>query len=380
MLGYHVEKKLVLTLHRWLVWTPIIFLTLNSISSIWAQTATGSITGSATDPSGAPLANAKVTLVNTSTGQERVARTNSLGYYSFPLLPPGHYRLVAEQAGFKQNIQEDIQLDVGIARTINVNLQVGDVAQTVTVSADQEVLEAQTSSLSQVITSKTIDNLPLNGRNSYSFATLVPGVIAPAGFTQTAIDEYNDQFVSINGARPNASLFLLDGGWNSEFSFNGPGVYPSVDLVQQYNVETSNLSAEFTATAGGVVNVVTKSGGNQFHGSAYEYYRTTGLTANNFFANQAGLPRAPFLFNQFGASLGGPIKRNKTFFFFSYEVSAGRKPSPRSTLCPPPPRNKATSPKPITRRDRSFLYSTRLRPFPILPVRETTCVVHLLET
>ena len=159
----------------------------------------------------------------------------------------------------------------------------------------------------------------LNGRNSYSFTTLVPGIIAPYGFTQTAFDEYNDQFISINGSRPNASLFLLDGGNNSEPGFNGPGVYPSVDLVQEYKVMTNNFSAEFTNTAGGVINVVTKAGANRLHGSGYEFFRDTGLSANNFFANEAGLARAPFKFNQFGASLGGPIKRDKTFFFFSYE-------------------------------------------------------------
>jgi hypothetical protein len=319
MFNYRIERTVFARLYRWSMWIAMLLFAINPMSTLRAQTATGSITGAVTDPLGAAVVGAKVTLVNTSTNQERNERTNRLGYFSFPLLPPGHYRLVAEQAGFKQFIQEDIQLDVGIARTVNASLQMGDVAQTMTVNANQEVLESQTSSLSQVIGSKTIDNLPLNGRNSYSFATLVPGVIAQVGFSQAATDEYNDQFVSINGSRPNASLFLLDGGWNSEPSFNGPGVYPSVDLVQQYNVETNNLSAEFTNTAGGVVNVITKSGGNQFHGSAYDYYRTTGLTANNFFANQAGLPRAPFSFKQFGATLGGPIRKDKTFFFFSYE-------------------------------------------------------------
>jgi hypothetical protein len=283
-----------------------------------AQTATGSITGTVTDPSGAAVVGAKVKVVNIGTNEAREAATNELGYYSFPLLSPGRYALSVTATGFKQ-FKQAVQLNVAIALTVDASLPVGDVSEVVNVSENPVALESQTASLGQVIDTRTIDDLPLNGRNSYSFTTLVPGVIAPYGFTQTAFDEYNDQFISINGSRPNASLFLLDGGNNSEPGFNGPGVYPSVDLVQEYKVMTNNFSAEFTNTAGGVINVVTRSGANALHGSVYEFFRDTGLSANNFFANSAGIPRASFNFNQFGVSLGGPIKKNKTFFFFSYE-------------------------------------------------------------
>lgn len=186
-------------------------------------------------------------------------------------------------------------------------------------TAAPPLLETQTSSLGQVIGTKSITNLPLNGRNSYSLVSLVPGVIAPFGFSQPAFDEYNDQFISINGSRPNQNLFLLDGGVNSEPAFTGPGYFPIVDMVQEYKVQTNNLGAEFSHTGGGVINVITKSGTNQFHGDAWEFFRTTGLTANDFFSNEAGLPRAKFQFNQFGATLGGPIKKNKAFFFLAYE-------------------------------------------------------------
>jgi hypothetical protein len=304
-----------------LLWITLSVLPLARLveQTTFAQTATGAISGSVTDALGAVVPGAKITLTNVSTNQSRDAVTSDTGYYSFQLLPPGQYRLIVEKAGFRRFQQDNLGLDVGIAVSVNVPLEVGTVTETTTVQADQQVLESQTSSLSEVIGTRTISELPVNGRNSYSFATLVPGVVAPTGFTQTAFDEYNDQFVSINGARPNASLFLLDGGINSEPFFNGPGFYPSIDMVHQYNVQTSNLSAEFSNTAGGVVNEVTKSGGNQFHGSAYEYFRNTDLEANDFFSNQIGLPRAPFRFNQYGASLGGPLKKDRMFFFFSYE-------------------------------------------------------------
>ena len=200
--------------------------------------------------------------------------TNNLGYYSVPLLQPAAYRLTVRAQGFKESIQENIHLNVATTLSINVGLTVGQVTQSVTVTDEPPLLDTQTSSLGQVIGNESVDNLPLNGRNAYGFAALVPGVIAPYGFTQTAFDEYNDQFISINGSRPNQNMFLLDGGINSEPAFTGPGYFPSVDLVDQYKVQTSNFSAEFSHTGGGLVNVITKSGGNHLHGSAWEFSET----------------------------------------------------------------------------------------------------------
>lgn len=284
-----------------------------------AQTATGSIVGTVSDQAGRLVPNAVIELRNVDTGQTRTTKTDEHGYYALTLLPPGNYGLSVEASGFQRSLHEGIKLNVGDTLTIPSTLQVGAVSQQVTVTEQPSQLQSETSSLGQVIPNQPIVDLPVDGRNSYSFATLVPGVLASYGFTQTAFDEYNDQFVSINGSRPNANSFLLDGGVNSEPAFNGPGLYPSIDLVQEYKVQTNNYSAEFPNTAGGVVNVITKAGTNKFHGSLYDFHRSTGLNANNFFAIQAGLPRAPFLYNQFGASLGGPILHNHTFFFFSYE-------------------------------------------------------------
>ena len=292
---------------------------LATSSALMAQTAAGSIVGTVQDASGNVVAGAKVYLLSVDKNQTVTTVTNNLGYYSFPIVQPALYRLTIQAPGFKQYVQENIKLDVATTLTINATLQVGAVAQSVVVSGQPPALESQTSSLGQVIGNRSIVNLPLNGRNSYGFVALVPGVIAPYTFTQTAVDEYTDQYISINGSGPNQSLFLLDGGMNSEPGFNGPGIFPIVDMVQEYKVQTNNFGAEFSNTGGGIINVTTKSGGNKLHGSAWEFFRDTGLSANDFFSNRAGLARAPFTFNQFGATAGGPIKKNKTFYFFAYE-------------------------------------------------------------
>jgi hypothetical protein len=288
-------------------------------ADLLAQSATASVTGLVSDSSGAVIPNATITLVNSATNESRTATSNGQGYYSFPLLPPATYSLRVEAQGFAQFTQQSIRLDVGLALKVNASLPVGGSSQSVLVTDTPPALETQTSSLGQVIDNQQITDLPTNGRNSYSFASLVPGVLAGSGFSSTAIDEYADQFVSINGSRPNQSLFLLDGGINSEPAFNGPGYFPSIDMVDQYKVQTNNFSAEFSNTAGGIINVITKSGSNTLHGSAYEFFRSDALSANDFFSNRAGLPRGVFKFNQFGATVGGPIIHNKTFFFASYE-------------------------------------------------------------
>jgi len=288
-------------------------------AQLFAQVGTGAIVGEVQDPSGGAVVGARVEAVNVGTNETSTAITNKSGYYSIPLLKPGAYRLSVQAKGFKRYFQQNIHLDVATTLSVNAKLSLGEVTQSVTVTSAPPVLETQSSQLGEVITNKSIENLPLDGRNAYGFASLVPGVIAPSGFSQTAFDEYNDQFISINGSRPNENTFLLDGGINSEPAFTGPGYFPSVDMVQQYKVQTSNFDAEYSNTGGGLINVVTKSGTNQFHGSAWEFFRNTDLVANDFFSNHAGLPRAQFRFNQFGATLGGPIRHNKTFFFFNYE-------------------------------------------------------------
>jgi outer membrane receptor protein involved in Fe transport len=291
-----------------------------------AQTATGSISGIVRDQTGAVIARAKVTATNTLTNESRSTATNDTGYYSFPLMPPGIYNVEAESAGFKRFVRENIKLDVALAAAIDLTLDVGQNTERVTVTSEAPLLEENTSSLGHIVENRRITDLPTNGRNSYGFAVLVPGVRASRGFGQVALTMYSDQFISVNGSRPNQSTFLLDGGANSNSAFNGPAFFPSIDAVQEYKVQTNNFSAEFAGSAGGVINLVTKTGTNQAHGSLYEFFRHDKLTANDFFLNRAARDRGVFRYNQFGASFGGPLMiphlyngKDRTFFFASYE-------------------------------------------------------------
>ena len=170
-----------------------------------------------------------MTLVNTATNESRGTITSSVGHYSFPLLPPAVYRIEAEAPGFKRYIRDNIKLEVALTLTLDLNLEVGAITDSVTVTGEAPALEEGSSALGHIIENNRIVNLPTNGRNSYGFATLVPGVRASKGFTQVAYGMYNDQFVSINGSSPNQNSFTLDGGNNTNPAFNGPGYFPSVD-------------------------------------------------------------------------------------------------------------------------------------------------------
>ena len=316
LLDGHVRRRFVV-LAGLVVFTAQVLL---------AQTDKAQLTGILTDPSKAPIADADVMLTNSATSAQRSTKTNSDGYYTLLLLEPGSYTLRIQKTGFETMLQSNLKLDVAQSARLDFALSIGSVNQQITVTASAPLLESDTATLGQTIDNSTIVNLPLNGRNSYAFATLVPGVRAALSFTGVAYSFYTDQFVSINGSRPNQNLFLLDGGANSNAAFNGPGFYPSVDLVQEYKVETNNYSAQFTDTTGGVVNVITKSGTNQIHGDLFEFLRNSKLVATNFFLNQAGQSKGAFTFNQFGATIGGPVViphvyngHNRTFFFFSYE-------------------------------------------------------------
>jgi len=292
----------------------------------WAQTEKAQVNGSVVDPSGAVVADAELTAVHTATGGRRVVRTNAQGLYNLPFLDPGTYDIEVQKEGFRTAARKGIKFDVAQVARLDFQLEVGALSERVTVSAEGPLLETGSASLAHLVDNTRIVNLPTNGRNSYGFATLIPGVRASRGFTEVAYGMYNDQFVSINGSRPNQNSFLLDGGANSNPAFNGPAMFPSLDSVEEYKVQTNNFSAEFSNSAGGVINLVTKAGTNQFHGSLFEFLRNDKFTANDFFINRAGRKEGPFRFNQFGAAVGGPLHipgvykgKDKTFFFASYE-------------------------------------------------------------
>ncbi len=291
-----------------------------------AQTSTGTIEGIVTDSSGGIIPGAEVTITNTGTADVRKVKTNGAGAFSVSSLPPATYQVNVAFPGFKQFAQVPFKLDVASTVSVPVKLQVGASSETVEVSGSDPALATQSSSLAYQLETKSIEDLPTNGRNPYGFAALVPGVNAPAPFSQLSVGMYSEQFVSINGSRNNQSSFQLDGGDNSNSAFNGPTFYPSIDAVQEYKVQVNNFSAEFGQSSGGVVNVITKSGTKAFHGSAYEFARNNIFDANNYFAKQAQIPIGPYRYNQFGASLGGPLyiphllkRTDRTFFFVSYE-------------------------------------------------------------
>jgi outer membrane receptor protein involved in Fe transport len=310
------------------VFRPAGWLMLGAITlgNSWAQTEKAQLNGSVTDPSGALVAGARVSAVNVGTGARRETATNEQGLFNLPFLDPATYDIQVQREGFRTVTRLGIKFDVAQIARLDFSLEVGAVSEQVTVTAQGPLLETGSASLAHLVDNTKIVNLPTNGRNSYGFATLIPGVRASRGFTEVAYGMYNDQFVSINGSRPNQNSFLLDAGANSNPAFNGPAMFPSLDSVEEYKVQTNNYSAEFTNAAGGVINLVTKSGSNQLHGSIFEFLRNDKLTANDFFINRAGRSEAPFRFNQFGAAVGGPVHipkiyrgTDRTFFFASYE-------------------------------------------------------------
>ena len=286
---------------------------------LFSQAPTANLTGLIKDPSGGVIPGAHLRLVSTTLGTEYTTLSNGSGYYSFELLPGGDYRLTIDKAGFNTVERAGIHLAVQETTRMDFTLPLGAASQQVTVSGSATTLQTETSSISDLVNPKEVASLPILGRNAYALAQLVPGAFEPASFNNTPIDIISQTYISINGARENQNSFLLDGIANTSLSNGGPAVFPDVDAVEEYRVTTNNYSAEYGQAAGGVFNVATKSGSNAFHGDAYDYLRNDLLDANDYFSNRGGIRKAPFRFNQFGATLGGPIRKNKTFFFGAYE-------------------------------------------------------------
>ena len=283
-----------------------------------AQVARGNINGVVVDSSGARVPGAAVAITESQTALTRTLTTNEAGEFNAPLLSVGTYSISVEQQGFKRKVVTGITLLVDQTAAVRVVLEPGEVRQSIEVTGQAPLLQPSTGSLGQVIENKYIVDLPLNGRNPYALG-LLSGNVAPTTGGPT-----NQPFVA-GGARFTSNSFLVDGVGNTTFLRN-IGYVPSVDAVQEYKVQTSSYSAEFGDAAGAVVNLVTKSGTNEFHGGVYEYVRNEKLDANSFFNNASGIKRPPFHRNQFGFAVGGPVKlpkvyngRDKTFFFFNYE-------------------------------------------------------------
>jgi carboxypeptidase family protein len=313
-----------------------------------AQTSYGSIVGTVTDSSGATVIGAKVTLKSIGTGTTENDMSRTGGNYSFINLNPGSYTVTVSQKGFKSSTSNQVDVKIGGTTRVDMTLEVGDVDQTVTVTSGSSELQSDSASLSGVIEGQQVQEAPLNGRNVNNLLDFVPGV-TPGGGTQgsTMANGGSGNFQAggqtqaiaygnyqIGGAFSGQSLFFIDGVGSNIAENNVNTLVPTQDAVQEFRVSTNDVSAQFGGYGGGVVQISTKSGTNQFHGNAYEYFRNTDLDANDWFSNHEGLGRSPLHQNQFGANLGGPALRNKLFFFFSWEHESLISASPTSATVP----------------------------------------------
>ena len=301
-----------------------------------AQSTYGSLTGTVTDASGAAVAGATVTLTNAATDEKQTQSTGETGLYSFVNLPPGDYRLVVEKNGFKRIDRSSVVVQVQQTSRIDFALTVGQASETVMVTAETPLLQAETSSLGQVVEERNADELPLNGRNVFSLVEVAPSVVmqGQAGATATGQNPFSWGNFQIGGAFANQSAEYLDGEPLNIGYINLPILIPTQDSIGEFKVQTNNIGPEWGKVAGGVLNLSTKSGSNNFHGEAYEYIRNKVLNANDWFSNNGGIARPPFTQNQFGANFGGRVIKDRTFFFYSYEGFRLRSGSPWVSTVP----------------------------------------------
>jgi hypothetical protein len=286
-----------------------------------SQIFNGSIVGAVTDPTGASIPAAAVTLTNTGTSERRTTVSNNDGNYEFVNLVPGRYRVDVEAPGFKHLTRDAVEVQVQASVRVDATMQVGDVGQTVEVSAQAPLLQSETSSLGTVVESRKVQEMPLNGRNVINLVTLVPGVVAQGQSMQNPTGQNIFSFgnYQIGGAIAGQNATFLDGAPLNVAQGSLIALIPTQDAMQEFRVQTNSLGPEFGRFAGGVINLVSKSGGNDWHGGAYEFLRNKVLNANSFFNNASSKPRPSFTQNQYGVNLGGPIIKNKTFFFVSWE-------------------------------------------------------------
>jgi hypothetical protein len=290
-----------------------------------AQVNSASLTGLVTDPAGAVIANATVTAKNNSTNVENTAMTDSSGYYNFASLPVGTYTLIVEMQGFKKAIQENVSLEVGQKARLDFTIEVGAVTEAVIVTTAPPLLTTQEASPGGVLENRMIMDLPLSGRNWDDLIGGVPGVKSDR-YTEQGGGTANGRTggANVHGVRSLQNNFVLDGVDNNSISENVQELTtqvarPSVDSIQEFRVSTNPYSAENGRSPGALISVTTKGGGNEFHGTAYEFLRNRVFDANDFFSNRAGRTKPPYVQNQFGGNISGPVVKNHAFFFFNYE-------------------------------------------------------------
>jgi hypothetical protein len=311
-------------------------------AAVFGQNVYGKISGTVSDSSGASIGQATVTLTNLDTNTKTQIASDTSGSYSFPSVPTGRYRMEAEKSGFKKFVREPIIVEIESGLRIDITLPVGAATETVQVTGEAPLLQPETNSLGQVIEQRTVTDLPLNGRNPIALAELVPGVVPqgqpsagnsstgnPVGANPFALGDFQ-----MGGGMAGQSQILIDGVPTNGAYLNVVTVVPTQDAIEEFKVQTNNLGPEYGRFAGGVINLSTKSGTNKFHGSFYEFIRNKVLNANDFFDNRNSVKRPPFTQNQFGVNGGGPIVRDRLFFFGSYEGFRLREGHPFQTFVP----------------------------------------------
>jgi Carboxypeptidase regulatory-like domain len=292
-------------------------------STAFAQSVSGTILGTVTDDTGAVVAGAKVTIVNEGTGLTRTVTADNHGEYNAPSLPTGHYTVTSEMSGFKTVALSNIEVGVDQRVRINIKLEVGAMTESVSITAESPLLQTSSSELGTTVGDEQIEALPLNGRNFVNLTRTVPGVLR--GIPGANIDGAGSlawrasASFSANGQRPRDNNYMLDGVDNNETWLQTVVIFPSVDALDEFKLQTSTYSAEYGRSLGGVVNLQIKSGTNNLHGSGFEFHRNDAFDANNFFNNRANRPKPEFKQNQFGGTIGGALFRDKTFFFSDYQ-------------------------------------------------------------
>ncbi|MBV8071350.1 MAG: carboxypeptidase regulatory-like domain-containing protein, partial [Acidobacteriaceae bacterium] len=306
---------------------------LLAVATARAQEVTGAINGLVTDPSGAAVTGAKVTAKDLDRGTSFPTTTDGSGFYNLPRLPVGRYEVRVENAGFQSAVKSDVVLQLNQNARIDFQLAVGNVSQTVEVTGAAPVLQTQSTQLGTVLDARTNVALPLATRNYVQLTLLAPGSVTtdPSEFTGAQATFVGGR-PYVNGNREQTDNFILDGNNNNQISENAVSYTPSPDAIQEFNMITQNASAEFGNFMGGIINVSIKSGTNQYHGDVFEFFRNNVLNANNWGNNWNGLPRPALRWNEFGGTIGGPIKKDKLFFFADYQGSRYDQPGTSSAF------------------------------------------------
>ncbi len=305
----------------------LLLLSIGFYVGVQAQSNTGgSISGTVRDANGAGLKDTEVLIEQAASGFSRTVETDGSGFYSAPRLPVGKYSITVAVTGFKKAVREEIEVHVNDDLEINFDLSIGEVSEVMTITGDEPIVNVRNGEVSSLISEQQVKELPLNGRNYAQLALMVPGVSpvtqsgAGGAFATRGTGLNAGVDMSVNGNASNANLWTVDGVNNMDVGSNRTLlVFPSVDSIQEFKVERSSFSAEFGQAQGAVVNLITKGGGNEFHGTAFEFFRNDALNATSFFLNRAGQEKGKLRYNNFGFNFNGPIWKEKIFFFWSEE-------------------------------------------------------------